>query len=1828
MADTPVRSPEVAEVEREATSLAELLSQVESSPDVQKKIDAKIAELAARDPDRPQKVFAAVRRQLDEKKFETKQHEMVQTNLRDLEARVKARGEKKDDVKPAEAVPSAEDAKKWEDAHLEVPYRILCSNAQGADDTVSSAMETLRAGGLELIKTVKGQTGCTQLATELQKQIDGNANLTDATRQKLRVFKGDLAKFSVPAAKPEAKSEAAKPAEAKPDASKPAPTMRDRVREAKEAAERKLKEAAEKAKAAVSPKKTETPPAVHPGVADSANTDVTSGPWFPQSLDPREWSSKQIATAATLTVGAVGIYALWRHWRSKKGAEEETEDEETTGKSKAKKKEKKGWFKKMLPWIPVVGLGAIGLYAGHKMLMRFENYAKMFGNAQEQMDAFKKKAQAELDEAKRMLPGHGEWEKYGVDKDAFLKAKDVYRIKGEHGRAEIAKIFGLKDGETSPQFELFMKDMGERYKGEKRNNINYSRASVALENYETDIGTAVIGLEKWVENHAFEVMVGTLVAARLGILQAIIRGAGTALQKAVQLTKALAMWGIKHPFISLFALAGSIYGLKKLKDNVELPSNLKELSLACTGTNTAMAINAQGDVGKEELAAVQSHMKILGAITEDFDPWVGRQVTSLMKLVGETVPDMIKLTDEELIAKNNCGGMDALRHTLEMKKRGVKTDAEQRESGLGVKLEEAITLLDDFKTAFIQARCTDHKGTDEAPAALEKLKAALAAVEITVSVQDGVVIWKTAEMDETYDLCVDPSMTNRAELKLKSERLRHGQFIGTYLATHALDQIRQMENKAMQAGEKLTDNKAGAMVVGHLVYIFDDWRNAKDYVVVPLDLFLDTIGVGPKFGSLDKSRPGNWSDWTANVTKGMLTCTFFAIPVNIAARVKRFMIGGGPTATLSRRIAFAVTPGLSQWQAVSDIVNFRQELEVMRQFDFLQARRINRICGSAKIRPQWISIIQTTDDFDTLKGLAKELGLSIEKGATVSSLRKTLENEIRTRLRAVKSHKITDTAADVATGHWVRAVKGRKFGGAETMFEELKYTFAKVEDLQRLKGGGVTLAEMVEGGVSTRQLVKVWKVDDLIAAKVAIEDLIKAGADVAELKAAGATLEQLVKGGVADAQRVSAGFSQTSVDAARHALKAPKVVPGKGPVFSALLSGSTEAQNVLKTLKLSPQLEKALEDSPEFARLFIKQLEGGKDASKLISELNNVCKTAQEAEYVATVMRTETGFSRVAADIARGKEVATALRNASKISRFTRVAKAAKFGLKAVPLVFDALAIYGSVVEMIELHNKLSEQKRLGVSQDVMDLTAQRYYYLGAELGVSIVGAGASICFIVGVGSAVAGPVALATLPISAVIYGAYEGHKWQEDQARSSEDWAKEYDLVTLLTDVRSYDFGERVGHAWDQMGGWTMFIPIYGQVSATYRALSSDVRKDLMDRIQKMDRKKLEAIVAHTSTVTVPTSMKGEDGKERPLTAQEQQQYKEMLTRYVEAKTEFLLSFREDGAHAIRSSGDVTDMLQGAESHALLLRDRPQLEAKRKQLEEQAKTDPAARKHLDELSAVLDEKDMQKQAILYGKLLREDQMASMYLSFGMQLTGMDKEKREGTRPYMEKAIAGYLCNASNNAYINLCVQCEEANMVEWWPDGNAQTVTKLYAAERMQEIAKEKAGPITSKLIANAENPTEVGESEYMRAMDEALHDIERFLSNPKGIYGSIPEAKKGQLGMKFQDKERVEVSEKFKKRQELGEAVMYRVGANYHGDYYTKQYGVWLNSYMYITFDAKQGKWMSVMGNSSDFTYQDPDSYVNTEYGISGAGGADNYNKLREALVAINQDREPGI
>jgi hypothetical protein len=650
------------------------------------------------------------------------------------------------------------------------------------------------------------------------------------------------------------------------------------------------------------------------------------------------------------------------------------------------------------------------------------------------------------------------------------------------------------------------------------------------------------------------------------------------------------------------------------------------------------------------------------------------------------------------------------------------------------------------------------------------------------------------------------------------------------------------------------------------------------------------------------------------------------------------------------------------------------------------------------------------------------------------------------------------------------------------------------------------------------------------------------------------------------------------------------------------------AKKVLDTIPLHPKLAQLLEESPEAASLFARHLQASRNAGRIVAELNAAAKTTEDISFIGRVMSTERGIAGVVAGIEAGKPVSQALAQAAKVSRIGQVLRVTG---RAVPVVVDSFLIYTTVLEMQETSAELATLRGKGASADLIRSIEQKYYFQGAQLAVSGVGAVAGGCLLFGVGASVAAPVMLATLPISAVLAGAYASHQVSIDESRTVGDW-RNVPLAERLAALRTYSFTERFGHTTREFvaGIADAEMALGGNQQEGHSSL--DEMENNVRRKRETDEKKIRSVIEDTTTVAVPSLVMDPDGKTRPPNEAEVAQYQSEIKQYVDARVQFFLDHRVDSTHLIRE-GDIVDLLENSEYAGQFAKEKPNLQKELDDLSKQ--TDAFSQKRATDIRAILQEKDPVEQVKKFKKFTRSEQMEGLYVNLSMRAAALQKEQRGEFRPVIEREVARVFYERSQPALMNFNMRCEEDNFKSWWPDGFAPAITKVYAQEKVEEMVLSHATPVVEAILGQAETPDIRGPVAFEAKAAELQLDVERFLANPVTVWQGIPQEKKDFKLLPEQGRHSPEHRETIQK----GEALMKRVDANYNGTYYTKQYGLPLNKYLYMKFDAEQGKWMVNLGNAQ--SWHDPSTYRTDMW-----GGTAKFDQLIQDLHSINEGRDP--
>lgn len=718
--------------------------------------------------------------------------------------------------------------------------------------------------------------------------------------------------------------------------------------------------------------------------------------WFPTSADPREWSAKQIASVSTLTLGIAGLFAWWRARKQRKNA---TEDSES--------KPKRGVLGKLLFWIPGIGLTVALGVAGHQMLLKYEGYAKNY-------QAIKKKVGDTVAWGKNQLPfvGKNIDEQHGLPPGGYELAEESYKKTLGGDLSEVHYVFGVREGEPNPSYEKFIKEMHEKYDTKIENGVTYARADVAIEHYEVYLSTALKVLGQWVTDHLLEIGVTGLVLHRTNLLkiQTILKGTGTIALQCVEISKELGKMVAKHPLISLFAAGGTLLGMKSAliaAKKLYLPENFQELGKVFE-KNLPITLGEASEKINNQILSLKDHAVEFAKIGEDFTAGIRGAVVDFGAQVVDELPEAIGTTKEEIIRERNGSALDNFEQYLQYEKDLATTSGQKVSDNVLEAFEKAIECLAVFRSAFFKERLTEGSADNSCLQAYSDLENALKAAGINVILEkkDGIVRWRAGNR-EPVDLCVDPELTNESKIFEASKNMHQGsESSGTYVFWRAIEHLREREQQGMEKLSVMHDiagGKALAMVFGNLLFITNP-DNHEEYWVAPYTILKHLLPGDQK----KSNRIADTMELTVDATLMTLSAGSFAA-------IKRAIIGGGPLlANPLRRwkdLIWNINPITSPLKLVQSmsrgVIDFDTFMSTGK-FAESGGRYFNTIFAKGRIRPEWVGIIEHSDDLNELKRIGGQMGLGRFTGMDLPKVRLELRRHVLRILRDVELRDISN----------------------------------------------------------------------------------------------------------------------------------------------------------------------------------------------------------------------------------------------------------------------------------------------------------------------------------------------------------------------------------------------------------------------------------------------------------------------------------------------------------------------------------------------------------------------------------------------------------------------------------------------------------------------------------------------------------------------------------------------------------------------------------------------------------------------------------------------------
>ncbi|MDP7247364.1 MAG: hypothetical protein QF741_01935, partial [Candidatus Peribacteraceae bacterium] len=582
------------------------------------------------------------------------------------------------------------------------------------------------------------------------------------------------------------------------------------------------------------------------------------------------------------------------------------------------------------------------------------------------------------------------------------------------------------------------------------------------------------------------------------------------------------------------------------------------------------------------------------------------------------------------------------------------------------------------------------------------------------------------------------------------------------------------------------------------------------------------------------------------------------------------------------------------------------------------------------------------------------------------------------------------------------------------------------------------------------------------------------------------------------------------------------------------LGASEDVIKAVKGLKISENMTDILKANPKFAKAFAKHIshmDSGK-AARILSKMDDAfgaIDDVAQARRLAKAMNSPRKVAKFVSAVDKCKDVTKLFRGWAKVAR-----------------VLDVLGVVGDIAGfwfVWEEIGETAEEIENMSNEELKELMEGRYKYLYAELGMCGIGAGAWL--VAGFGgaaaSAVATPVAIATIPITAALYIAYENHKWQEDITKTDEDWMNSHEAHELIAMMRSQGFTESVRQESEAMfgGSWYNFVSAFCLPLEIYDWVSgrqTEEIKRVAQQMRDLNDEQLQALVGHTTTMTVPEQVMGEDGEPRDLKPEELESIQKKARAYVEAKVAYIKAQSNSHTHPIKSGADVRKLMENAEYFALLMANEDDLKA---ELERAKEADD--NKTVATLEKILDNtRSDEDRAVLYREHHERQQLEVLYAQAVIQTAmGDTEEEKEKAKEMLGVMVSNQIYKRSENIILEFKVRCEEANFP--WLDTTQKTELEMYMFAKFGKMVEEKSSEITElvqKRVKEQMNGEE-SDSAFNNLIDELEErHLEDVIVEIKDFFlGDTPERFYERL--KDDTKQHAQVLKFLEKQQELATA-----------------------------------------------------------------------------------------
>jgi hypothetical protein len=288
--------------------------------------------------------------------------------------------------------------------------------------------------------------------------------------------------------------------------------------------------------------------------------------------------------------------------------------------------------------------------------------------------------------------------------------------------------------------------------------------------------------------------------------------------------------------------------------------------------------------------------------------------------------------------------------------------------------------------------------------------------------------------------------------------------------------------------------------------------------------------------------------------------------------------------------------------------------------------------------------------------------------------------------------------------------------------------------------------------------------------------------------------------------------------------------------------------------------------------LLSKLEKGNPSASAKVREYINLHPT--DEERIVTKFESMIGNADVPLSALKDEKIVAVLAEApaAEIAKMSKAAKA----LTTLGMAGDVFSIVVAYWDYKEANRKIESTN----NQELKDLYADRYKYIAADVVIGSTGLVSGGLAFAGIGTAVATPVAIATLPATAVVGGLYKMHEWKEVTSMSATDIAKAEKPEEIIAKLQYKPDGEAIGQMLPRIGRY-LNKPNSDEAKVTGAEYTDQKHLNLM---------RCTALAMNTTTISIPERMRDPDGTVRPPNAEEIKSLKEAMQVYMGAKIHYL--------------------------------------------------------------------------------------------------------------------------------------------------------------------------------------------------------------------------------------------------------------------------------------------------------------------------------------------------